>query len=175
LGAQTVSLRSAEAARSAAFLITAGEAGAFHLPTLRTSAMAYDPAVRDRLIAGALLPAALLAEAQQFQPVFRAEIAALFDDFDILLAPSTPVVAPRIDEGTMMMDGKPVSARANLGLFTQPLTLAGIPVAAAPAARPGKLPIGLQFATAPGREAMLFELLQRLEAEGILAATEVPS
>ena len=175
LGAETVALPSAEAARSAAFLISAGEAGAFHLPTLRMRAMEYDPAVRDRLIAGALLPSALLAKAQQFQPVFRAEMAALFEDFDILLAPSTPVVAPRIDEGTMMMDGKPVSARANLGLFTQPLTLAGIPVAAAPVARPGKLPIGLQFATAPGREAMLFDLLKRLEAEGILAAAEVPS
>ena len=175
LDARTVSLPSAEAARSAAFLISAGEAGAFHLPTLRASAMAYDPAVRDRLIAGALLPAALLAKAQQFQPVFRAAIAALFEDFDILLAPCTPVVAPRIDEGTMMMDGKPVSARANLGLFTQPLTLAGIPVAAAPVARPGLLPIGLQFATAPGREAMLFDLLQTLEKDGVLAAAEVPS
>ena len=175
LGAQTVSLPSAEAARSAAFLISAGEAGALNLPTLRTSALEYDPAVRDRLIAGALLPAALLAKAQQFQPVFRAEIARLFEDFDILLAPATPVVAPRIDEGTMMMDGKPVSARANLGLFTQPLTLAGIPVAAAPVARPGKLPIGLQFATAPGREAMLFDLLRRLEDEGLLATAEVPS
>ena len=168
LGAGTVSLPSAEAARSASFLITAGEAGALHLPTLRLSAMEYDPAVRDRLIAGALLPAALLAKAQQFQPVFRAEVDALFEQFDILIAPATPTVAPRIDEGTILVDGKPVSARANLGLFTQPLTLAGIPVAAAPVARPGKLPIGLQFATAPGRETMLFELLVRLEEEGIL-------
>ncbi len=74
-----------------------------------------------------------------------------------------------------MMDGKPVSARANLGLFTQPLTLAGIPVAAAPLARPGKLPIGLQFATAPGREAMLFDLLLKLERDGVLGAAEVAS
>ncbi len=175
LGAGTASLPSAEAARSAAFLITAGESGAFHLNTLRSSAMEYDPAVRDRLIAGALLPAALLAKAQQFQPVFRAEVDALFEQFDILIAPATPTVAPRIEEGTILMDGKPVSARANLGLFTQPLTLAGIPVAAAPVARPGKLPIGLQFATAPGRESMLFELLLELEKDGVLAAAEVPS
>jgi aspartyl-tRNA(Asn)/glutamyl-tRNA(Gln) amidotransferase subunit A len=175
LGARTVSLPSAEAARSAAFLITAGEAGAFHLPTLRAAAASYDPAVRDRLLAGAMLPAALLATAQRFQPVFRAEIDILFRDVDILVAPATPVVAPRIDEGTMMMDGKPVSARANLGLFTQPLTLAGIPVAAAPLARPGKLPIGLQFATAPGREAMLFDLLLKLERDGVLGAAEVAS
>ena len=174
LGAEPASLPSAEAARSAAFLISGAEGGELHLPTLRISAMKYDPAVRDRLIAGALLPSALLVKAQLFQPVFRAEIDRLFEQFDILLAPATPVVAPLIDEGTLIIDGRPVSARANLGLFTQPLTFAGIPVAAAPLARPGKLPIGLQFATAPGREAMLFDLLIRLEQEGVLAATEVP-
>ena len=173
LGARTISLPSAEAARSAAFLISAGEGGALHLPTLRERALEYDPAVRDRLIAGAMLPAGLLIKAQQFRATFRAEIEALFREVDILIAPSTPVVAPRIDEATILIDGKPASARANLGLLTQPLTLAGIPVAAAPAARPGKLPIGLQFATAPGREAMLFDLLLRLEADGVLAAAEV--
>jgi aspartyl-tRNA(Asn)/glutamyl-tRNA(Gln) amidotransferase subunit A len=136
--------------------------------------MAYDPAVRDRLIAGAMLPAALLVKAQRYRDVFRAEVAALFRDVDILVAPATPTVAPRIDEGTLMIDGKPVSARANLGLLTQPLSLAGIPVIAAPVNRPGRLPIGLQFATAPGREAMLFDLMITLERDGVLAAGSAP-
>ena len=175
IGAPTVSLPGAEIARSASFLISAAEGGALHLPTLRRQAMAYDPAVRDRLIAGAMLPAALLVKAQRYRDIFRAQIASLFLGADILVAPATPTVAPRIDEGTMMIDGKPVSARANLGLLTQPLSLAGIPVIAAPVNRPGRLPIGLQFATAPGREAMLFDLMLKLERDGVLAAGTIPS
>jgi aspartyl-tRNA(Asn)/glutamyl-tRNA(Gln) amidotransferase subunit A len=137
--------------------------------------MDYDPAVRDRLIAGSMLPAALLVKAQRFRRAFRAQVAELFGKVDILVAPATPTVAPRIDEGTIMIDGRQVSARANLGLFTQPLSLAGIPVIAAPVRRSGRLPIGLQFATAPGRESMLFALMRRLEQAGVLAAAELPS
>ncbi len=175
IDAPSVSLSGAEIARSASFLITAAEGGALHLPTLRQQAMEYDPAVRDRLIAGAMLPAALLVKAQRYRDAFRAEIATLFNEVDILVAPATPSVAPRIDEGTLMIDDKPVSARANLGLLTQPLSLAGIPVIAAPVNRPGRLPIGLQFATAPGREAMLFDLMLKLEQDGVLAAGILPS
>ncbi len=157
----------AEAARSAAFLITAAEGGSFHLDRLRTQAMEYDPAVRDRLLAGCLLPSAVLVKAQAFRAHYRAAIDALFEQFDVLLAPSTPVTAPRIDEGTIVMDGKPVSARANLGIYCQALSLAGIPVVSAPLRTKG-LPIGVQFAVRRGNEGRLFALLARLERDGIL-------
>ena len=75
----------------------------------------------------------------------------------------------------MLVDGKPAPARANLGLYTQPLSLAGIPVASAPFHVSSGLPIGLQFATAPGREAMLFKLLRELERDGLLKTTEPPA
>ena len=57
-----------------------------------------------------------------------------------------------------------------LGLYTQPLSLAGIPVISAPLNRPGELPIGIQFATARGREDILFELMRSLEKDGVLVA-----
>ena len=167
----TVVLPDAEAARSAAFLITAAQGGALHLETLKTQAMDYDPAVRDRLIAGALLPAAAYLQAWDRRVRWRRQMAALFDDYDILLAPATPTVAPRIDEGTILIDGQPVSARANLGIYCQPLSLAGMPVVSAPYDA-GALPIGVQCVTAPGREGLLFDWLERLEAEGVFAARE---
>ena len=171
LGAnESVDLEEAEAARSSAFLITAAEGGALHLDNLRQHALAYDPAVRDRLLAGAMMPPAILARARAFRAHFRAAVSRLLETYDILLAPSTPGVAPRIDEATILIDGKPASARANLGIYTQPLSLAGIPVVSAPMNRHGQLPIGIQFATAPGREADLFRLLTTLEREGVLSA-----
>ncbi len=158
----------AETARSASYLITAAQGGALHLDTMRTQAMEYDPAVRDRLLAGAMLPTSIYQNAMAFRSYFREQVKTLFKRFDILVAPTTPVVAPRIDQATIMIDRQPASARANLGIYTQPLSLAGIPVAAAPFHVSSGLPIGLQFATAPGREAMLFKLLRELENSGLL-------
>src|SRR5215468_5980528 len=48
-----VDIPGAEQARSAAYVITATEGAALHLPRLRSRARDFDPAVRDRLIAGA--------------------------------------------------------------------------------------------------------------------------
>ncbi len=167
-----IELPEAEAARSAAFLITAAQGGALHLDTLRRRAMDYDPAVRDRLLAGALLPSAAYLKAWGMRARWRARVAALFEDYDILLAPATPTVAPLIDAGTILIDGKPASARANLGLYCQALSLAGVPVIAAPYSG-GSLPIGVQCMTAPGREGLLFDWLARLEAEGVFTAREI--
>ena len=165
-----VNIPEAETARSASFVMTAAQGGALHLDTMRTRAMEYDPAVRDRLLAGAMLPAALYQKAMAFRSYFRKRIQKLFDSVDILVAPTTPVVAPRIDQATILIDGKPALARANLGIYTQPLSLAGIPVISAPIAVSIGMPIGLQFATAPGREAMLFGWMRKLEAEGVFKA-----
>lgn len=172
--APTIELPLAEAARSAAFLITAAKGGALHLDTLRVSAMDYDPAVRDRLIAGAMLPAAVLLQAMDLRARWRKAVARLFDDYDILIAPATPVTAPRIDEGTIVIGGKAVSARANLGIYAQPISLAGVPVISAPVKRAG-LPIGVQVITAAGREATAFDFCQALEDKGVLGFTPPPA
>ena len=165
---RTVELPEAETARSASYLITAAQGGTLHLETMRTRAMEYDPAIRDRLLAGAILPAALYQKAIDFRSYFRESIQEVFKHVDILIAPTTPVVAPRIDQATMLIDGQQASARANLGIYTQPLSVAGIPVASAPFHVKSGMPIGIQFATAPGREAVLFHLLRTLEHAGVL-------
>ncbi|OOX04351.1 hypothetical protein Xgly_10285 [Xanthomonas citri pv. glycines] len=83
-------------------------------------------------------------------------------------------MAPRIDQDTIQIDGLPVSARANLGIFTQPLGLAACPVLAAPLPRPGRLPLGVQLIAAPGREDRLFALATQLERDGLLAFSPPP-
>ena len=56
--------------RAAAFMITASEGGALHLPELRERRDDMEPLSRDRLAAGALLPAAWsLAKASPLQSI----------------------------------------------------------------------------------------------------------
>jgi aspartyl-tRNA(Asn)/glutamyl-tRNA(Gln) amidotransferase subunit A len=166
-GSPLVELPEIARARSAAFLITAYEGGTLHRETLAANAMAFDPQVRDRLLAGALLPDALYAEAQAFCAEYRARIAALVADYDVLLAPATPTVAPLVEDPRIEIDGALSPARADLGIHTQPISFTGLPSLAVPLYRPGKLPIGLQLIGGPGREADLFAFAATLEGQGV--------
>jgi Asp-tRNA(Asn)/Glu-tRNA(Gln) amidotransferase A subunit family amidase len=166
-GIPIVDLPEVGRARSAAFLMSAAEGGTLHLPELRTRALEFDPATRDRLIAGAMLPASAWFAAERFRAWYRAEVARVFDQYDVLVAPAAGVVAPLVDDPMIEVDGKRVPARANLGLYTQPLSFIGLPVVTVPLKRPGALPLGLQLVGAPGNEAALFALAERLEAAGL--------
>lgn len=161
-------------ARSAAFLITAFEGGNLHREALAREAMAFDPATRDRLIAGALLPRALYEEAQAFRAEYRARIEALVADFDVLLAPATPCVAPLVEDPRITIDGKLVPARADLGIHTQPISFTGLPSLAVPLYRPGVLPLGLQLIGRAHGEADLFRFAAQLEEQGIIGSGPPP-
>jgi aspartyl-tRNA(Asn)/glutamyl-tRNA(Gln) amidotransferase subunit A len=97
-------------------------------------------------------------------------VAEIFQEVDVLLAPTTPWVAPPIGAPRLAtIDGAEVVARAHSGVFTQPLSFVGLPVLAAPVTT-GVLPLGVQLVAAPFREAALFRVAARLEAEGVVAA-----
>src|SRR5579862_2199734 len=133
LGAnRDIDIPQAERARSAAFIITASEGASLHLDRLRTRARDYDPAVRDRLIAGAMTPGSLVMKAQKFRRWYREEVLKLFADVDAILAPATPCTAPLIGQQTFKLDEVELPVRANLGLYTQPISFIGLPVVAVP-------------------------------------------
>ncbi len=166
--APLVELPLTEAARSAAFLITAKYGGLLHQETLGSNAMAYDPAVRDRLIAGIALSDSKVAAAKVVIEKYNQQLDNALAEFDLLIAPSTPSTAPKISDGLIEVDGKPVSARANLGLYTQPLSVSGVPILSVPLKRPGTLPLGVQLVTKKGAEEDLFSAARHLEQAGII-------
>jgi len=158
-------------ARSAAFLITAAEGGAAHRAAFAHDAMTFDPATRDRLMAGALLPRALYDEAQEFRSTFKQVIAKLIADYDVLLAPAAPCIAPTIADPRILINGAPGPARRDLGIHTQPISFTGLPALAVPLLRPGRLPLGLQLISRPGGEPMLFRFAAELEEKGLIGVS----
>lgn len=166
----TVTLPHAQAARAAAFCLTAFEGGELHHDDLAKRAMDYDPAVRDRLLAGTLLPEGVAEAAKRFRTIFRDEVRDAFQHYDILLAPASVCPAPPIGQATMEMDGVPVSVRKNLGAFTQSISYVGLPVVAAPVNRPGQLPIGVQLIAPAWREDLAFAAALRLQRASVVAA-----
>ena len=59
--------------------------------------------------------------------------------------------------------------RANLGLYTQPISFIGLPVVAVPIPLE-PLPIGIQIITAPWREDVALRVAYVLEKMGVAAA-----
>lgn len=164
-----VTMPGAEGGRAAAFLITMAEGGNLHLPDLRSRAADFDPATRDRFLAGALLPAHWVTQAQRLRAAYRADVLRLFEDVDIILAPATPHAATLIGQTHIEIEGVSLPVRPNLGVFTQPVSCIGLPVIAVPTAAgtPGGLPIGVQIIAAPWREDLLFRVATALEAMGV--------
>jgi 1-carboxybiuret hydrolase len=166
-----VEVPEAARARAAAYVITATEGAALHLDRLRTRASDFDPAVRDRLIAGAMVPATLVNKAQKFRRWYRERMLELFRELDVILAPATPCCAPRIGQQTFVLDGVELPVRANLGIYTQPISFIGLPVVAVPVPLT-PLPIGVQIIAAPWREDVALRVARALERSGAVAAPE---
>ncbi|HLH12196.1 MAG TPA: AtzE family amidohydrolase [Methylovirgula sp.] len=164
-------LPSADVARAAAYLITAAEGAALHLERLRERPKDFDPAVRDRLFAGAMIPAQAMVKAQKFRRWFRDQARAIFAEFDLILAPATPCRAPLSGQKLMELDGAEVSVRANLGIYTQPISFIGLPVVTVPVWTEGeRLPIGVQVIGPAWREDLVLRVAYDLEKRGVVQA-----
>ena len=163
-----VCIPEAARARAAAFVITTIEGAAVHRENLQSRKQDFDPLIRDRLIAGAMAPAAWYTAAQRFRRWYRDEVLALFKDVDVILAPATPCVPQALWREMMTLDGQELPVRATMGRFTQPLTLIGPPIVVVPIPIPGQeLPIGLQIIAAPWREVDALRAAKALEDLGI--------
>jgi AtzE family amidohydrolase len=157
-------------ARASAFLITNAESSAFHLDRLRRQAEDFDPDTRDRFLAGALLPASWYIAAQRFRRQFEDAMREVFRSCDVLLAPSTPMSAPLLGQKTMVLAGREVPLRPNIGIYTQPISFIGLPVTAVPVREPGRMPYGVQVIAKPWREDLCLRAAAVIEAAGLAPA-----
>jgi aspartyl-tRNA(Asn)/glutamyl-tRNA(Gln) amidotransferase subunit A len=156
-------------ARAAAYVITTTEGASLHLDRLRNRPNDFDPAVRDRLLAGAMIPAPLVDRAQKFRRWYRDRVLEIFRDVDVIIAPATPCVAPKLGQQTFMLDGVELPVRPNIGIHTQPISFIGLPVVAAPIPLQ-PMPIGVQIIAAPWREDIALRVAYALQRAGVAAA-----
>jgi AtzE family amidohydrolase len=179
LGArERVSIPEAERARAAGFVITATEAGNLHRENLSKRPFDFDPLIRDRLLAGALVPAQWYLQAQRFRRWFADKLSRLLREVELILLPATPCAAPANCAEALVIGGRTLPARLALGTFVQPMTIAGVPIAVAPTCGANGMPVGIQLVARAGREDLVLRAAGILErsgfAEGLgLAAAEV--
>ena len=156
-------------ARAAAFVMTGIEGGLLHLPELRRDAAGIEPLIVERLLAGALAPAHWLWQSHRVRRQVAREAREVFRRWDVLLAPATPIPAQPIGTEWVTLGGERMLARPNLGLFTQPVSFVGWPVAVVPVHGIGPLPLGVQVIAAPWREDLCLRVAAQLESLGVAA------
>jgi aspartyl-tRNA(Asn)/glutamyl-tRNA(Gln) amidotransferase subunit A len=161
-----VKLERTELATAGSLAIVAAEALAYHAEFLRTRPADYDPDVLRRLRLSVYVGGWHYVRAQQARALVRDEIDAALARRDVLLAPSTAVAAPALDERKVSLGDGPADVRSALLRFTRPFNFSGHPACAVPCGfTEGGLPIGMQLVGRPFDEATVLraaDAFQRL-------------
>jgi aspartyl-tRNA(Asn)/glutamyl-tRNA(Gln) amidotransferase subunit A len=154
-----IDLPEARQAAQANGLMVTSDAAAFHRERLQAHPEGFGADVRKRLQDGAAYTSTEYALARRTQAELRRRFELLFQDYDLLLTPATPIPAP--------LAGEDAVERARLlTRFTAPFNLTGLPAIAFPGGltRDG-LPTGLQLVAAPWEEGRLLQAVKAFERE----------
>jgi aspartyl-tRNA(Asn)/glutamyl-tRNA(Gln) amidotransferase subunit A len=142
-----IDLPNAELAKEANTITMAGESFAYHREDLASKWSLYGKHTRMSLARGALQSAADYAQAQRFRSYFVKLVTDLMSDLDVLITPTSPTPAQRIDE--MSVEG-----RLTQPSFTGPWNLTGRPALAIPCGfSTSGLPMSMQIVGKPFDEA----------------------
>ncbi|WP_269503135.1 amidase family protein [Burkholderia sp. IMCC1007] len=150
--------------REAAVEISNVELARAHRGLLGAAAALVSERLRSRIAAGLATSDATYRNALACRAAWRARIEALFAHYDLLLAAATPYAAPRFTDATVEVNGIALEPAKTLGLLTQPISFAGLPVVSAPCFSAGELPVGVQLIGAPGGDAVCFRAARQFSA-----------
>jgi aspartyl-tRNA(Asn)/glutamyl-tRNA(Gln) amidotransferase subunit A len=121
------------------------QAAEVHLDWLRACPGEYGRDVRVRLLVGLALAASAQATGERALAWLGARARALFEEVDLLLAPSLAMVAPHIGEETPMVDGREVPYRQSIIPFNSPWSALGLAALSIPSGFVDGLPVGAQL------------------------------
>jgi len=134
------------------------EAYAYHQKYLPGTEQEYDPETLRRIRSGADVTAAQYIQAQRELLQQRRQILQLFERIDLLLTPTTPVLAPAFSE---LQDAPDQLRNKEMAMLrnTRPFNVYGLPsISLNCGLSKSGLPIGLQITGAPGTDGPVLAL-----------------
>jgi aspartyl-tRNA(Asn)/glutamyl-tRNA(Gln) amidotransferase subunit A len=152
LGAQIVEIDVSDSkeAMERTTLFSRAEALALHRERLEQDPSRFGDDVRRRLELGYEISGFEVAEALEYMRRYRVRMLEAFETTDMILTPTAPSVAPKI-EGSEM-----IAATAHLTRFCYAWSLAWLPAISLPCGLDENgMPTGVQLAAAPWRDGLL--------------------
>jgi len=139
--------------------IAGPEAAHYHRQNLQQRPQDIAEQVRNRLLAGRNLAAVEYLRGLDVQRRIKGEAATLFADIDLLVTPTTPFTATRIEDELAA-----VGREGRIHHFTAPFNITGQPAISVPCGfDPQGLPIGLQIIGRPWEEETVLRLAHAYE------------
>ena len=143
--------------------LQSAEAYAYHRERVASSPELYDPETLRRIRSGERVSRSKYQKAMQNLQQGRQEIAATFEEVDVLVMPTTPIPAPRIadlrEEPSLLRPTELLLLRN-----TRPVNVWGLPAISVPCGFTKRgLPIGLQIVGPPRGEAKVLRAARAYE------------
>ena len=146
--------------------IISSDAAAYHADHIRERPEEIGADVLARLHQADQMSATQLATARHRREELRREIVALFARCDVIVTPATAVAAPELtyDDPSAAAGAAAREAAARLTAMTSPFNLTGLPAISVPCGFTASgLPVGLQIAGGPWREATVLRVARAYE------------
>ncbi|WP_069269092.1 amidase [Paraburkholderia nodosa] len=161
-----IELPDAAESRTVSLTIQLAEALAYHSPLIGASVDKYGADVRSGFVLGQQLPAESYVQCQRLLTEYRGTFSRQFDDVDLILTPTCPIVAPETGSNRVPIGDQLYPIGNALTLYTSFFNLVGAPAIALPAGADDKgLPVSVQLVGAAGADKWVLQLARRLEKE----------
>ncbi len=151
-------------ARTSAFAVILAEAASIHEDWVRDRPGDYGPETLDLLRQGLFVTATQYLRAQKVRALLLHAMEELLRPYAALVLPTTPIVAPAIEQKTVTFGGRDVEVRGLLTRFTRLINLVGLPAITVPCGFGADgLPVGLQIVGRPMDERTILTLAHAYE------------
>lgn len=145
-------------------LITSlSEASAIHHEQMKKDPSGYADDIRMLFELGELPTAVDYLQAQQMRRELKQQFSAIFNEVDVLIAPTLPVLPNDIGSDTAQINGQEVDLLNHIIRFTGPNNLTGLPSLSIPVGLANGLPVGMQIIGAAFNESTVFNIAAAVE------------
>jgi aspartyl-tRNA(Asn)/glutamyl-tRNA(Gln) amidotransferase subunit A len=156
--------------------IRLGESAEIHMKWLQSKSEDYGEDVLKMLLQGTEVSAVDYIRAHKFRKDLRNEFVNLLGNENVLIMPTTPLVAPGFEEKSVNINGKTLQIYQALSRQTIAFDSTGLPAVSIPIGfSKDHLPIGLQIIAPPFQEEKLLSLAYAYECSNDSIAKFIPS
>lgn len=139
------------------------EASAIHYEQLKKDPQHYGEDIRMLFELGLLFDSVDYLQAQQLRSELKAEFTKIFEEVDVLIAPTLPSLPNDIGSDVVMINGKEEDVLNNTIRMTGPSNLTGLPALSLPIGLIDGLPVGMQIIGNAFDEATIFNIAKNIE------------